>query len=96
MLPGTKVTNGMNEDLEVGRRRAKFRAQHRGTREMDWMLGRYAEATLAHMSAADLQLFEQLLTVPDTEIQAWLIEPTTYPQGEFQDLLAQIRAFHNL
>ena len=34
----------MPDDLEMRRRRAAYRASHRGTKEMDIILGRYAEA----------------------------------------------------
>jgi len=46
--------------LEERRRRAHYRAAHRGTREMDWLLGRYAEAVAPAMSQADLMDFERL------------------------------------
>ena len=36
----------MTDDVETRRRRAAYRASHRGTKEMDWMLGRYAERAL--------------------------------------------------
>ena len=86
----------MIDELDTRRRRAVYRAQHRGTKEMDWMLGRYAVAEVASMTTADLQLFEELLTVADPEIHAWLMHPATYPQGAFQDLLSRIRTFHDL
>ena len=36
-------------DLEIRRRRAAYRAHHRGTKEMDWLVGRYADAHLAEV-----------------------------------------------
>ena len=55
----------MSDQLDVRRRRAAFRASHRGTKEMDWMLGRYADAKLAAMIDPDLGLFEKLIQLPD-------------------------------
>ncbi len=51
------------------RRRALYRAQHRGTKEMDHLLGRFAEARLAEMDDAALGLFETLLALPDPDLQ---------------------------
>ena len=50
-------------DLELRRRRAAYRAAHRGTKEMDWLLGRYGAAHLDAMSEAELATFEQLLSL---------------------------------
>jgi antitoxin CptB len=55
----------MMSALEERRRRAQYRAAHRGTLEMDWLLGRYAAAALPAMPQAELDRFEGLLTLPD-------------------------------
>ena len=86
----------MSEDIEVRRRRAAWRAGHRGTKELDLLVGRYAEARLAGMTGAELALFERFLTVNDPEIQAWLLGPATAPDPEFADVVAEIRRFHGL
>src|SRR6185436_18374500 len=55
----------MTDDVETRRRRAAYRACHRGTKEMDWILGRFAQAALQGMSADGLGVFERLLALPD-------------------------------
>ena len=47
--------------LLLRRKRALYRAQYRGTKEMDWMIGRYAVAKLDAMSLDQLQTFETFL-----------------------------------
>ena len=47
------------------RRRALWRATHRGSKEMDFLLGRYAEQTLDGMNATDIAAFERLIETPD-------------------------------
>ena len=42
----------MTDDVAIRRRRAAYRASHRGTKEMDLILGRYAVARLPDMTAA--------------------------------------------
>lgn len=88
----------MSDDIEVRRRRAAWRAAHRGTKELDLLVGRYADARLAAMTEGDLDLFERFLAANDPEIQAWLLTPSAAvaPEPEFADMVAEIRRFHGL
>lgn len=83
-------------DLETRRRRAAYRATHRGTKEMDWLLGRYGEANLAGMGEPELTTFERLLTLPDPDLQSWILSGEVGTENELSDLVASIRAFHGL
>ena len=59
-------------DLGMRRRRALWRATHRGSKEMDFLLGRFAEKTLDGMNAVDIALFERLIETPDpTRAACW-------------------------
>ena len=86
----------MSDDLDARRRRAGFRASHRGTREMDWLLGKFADANLATMSDADLELFEKLIALPDTDLHHWILEPASVDGGELAPLIGALRTFHKL
>ena len=86
----------MQVELDVRRRRALFRASHRGTKEMDWMLGKYADASLATMAEGDLDLFEKLILAPDPDLQAWILDPALIAGSEFGPLIAAIRTFNKL
>ena len=86
----------MTDDAETRRRRAAYRACHRGTKEMDWILGRFAKAALADMSGDRLAMFERLLTLPDPDLQDMILHPELMPAGEFAELVAAMRAFHGL
>lgn len=77
-------------------RRALYRAQHRGTKELDWLLGRYAEARLSEMAVEDLTAFEELLALPDPDLQNWLMNGTGFEGSALAGLLDEIRAFHGL
>ena len=83
-------------DLDTRRRRAAYRANYRGTKEMDWLLGKFAEAKLPHMDAAALTQFEKLLQLQDPELNIWLLDPAQITQPEFAPLVAEMRAFHNI
>ena len=86
----------MSDDLDVRRKRALFRAQHRGTKEMDWLIGRYAAAKLVGMDGAALDHFEQLLAISDVDLNAWIMKPDVLVEREFEAAIADVRAFHAL
>jgi antitoxin CptB len=86
----------MPVDLETRRRRAVYRACHRGTKEMDVLLGRYAETRVAGMAEPQLERFEQLLALPDPELQKWLLNPTLIQGLDFEPEIRDLRAFHDL
>jgi antitoxin CptB len=87
----------MTDDVAGRRRRAVFRASHRGTKEMDWLLGRFADAHVPHMAAPDLAKFERLLRMPDPELHDMIVHPEIAPPaGEFAGFVAALRAFHGL
>lgn len=81
---------------DTRRRRALYRAQHRGTKEMDFLLGRYAEARLPDMDAADLTTFEELLALPDPELQGWLMHGQPFEGSSLTALLQDIQTFHGI
>ncbi|MGH1418320.1 MAG: succinate dehydrogenase assembly factor 2 [Hyphomicrobiaceae bacterium] len=86
----------MSIDLESRKRRAAYRAAHRGTREMDWLIGKYAKQVLPDMQEAELQRFEMLLAMPDPELQKLIMAPTMPEGTEFGDLIKVLREFHNV
>jgi antitoxin CptB len=87
----------MTEDVETRRRRAAYRAWHRGTKEMDWVLGRFADSALGAMSPETLGYFERLLALPDPDLQQLLLNPGAAPGPEaLAELIARVRAFHGL
>jgi antitoxin CptB len=86
----------VEEDLTLRRKRALYRAQHRGTKEMDWMVGRFAEARLAAMSADQLSIFEEFLEIGDPELNGWLLDPARCNEPVFAALVEEVRVFNSL
>ena len=69
------------DELETRRRRAAYRATHRGTKEMDWLLGRYRRgAARGHGARPSSAHFERLLALPDPDLQRWIMSGE--PVGE--------------
>ena len=86
----------MTDDMEMRRRRAAYRASHRGTKEMDFILGRYAEAHLAGMTPTELDEFERLLAMPDPVITQWFSGGVDPEESTFGPLVSALRSFHGL
>ena len=61
-----------SEGLDARRRRLLFRCWHRGIREMDLVLGRFADAQLSSLSDAELDELEMWLDIPDQQMFAWV------------------------
>lgn len=78
--------------LEARRRRLRLRAWRRGTREMDLLLGPFADARLAAMGPAEVAAFEALAACDDPELYPWLAGLAPPPPAHAA-LVAAIRAF---
>ena len=68
----TTGTNRSSEGLDGRRRRLLFRCWHRGIREMDLVLGRFADAQIESLSETELSELEGWLEIPDQQIFAWV------------------------
>ena len=69
----------MTEALDTRRKKLIFRAWHRGTRESDLLLGRFAAVHVPGFGGAQLDQFEALLTESDPDIYDWLTERQATP-----------------
>jgi antitoxin CptB len=83
-----------SDGLDPRRRRALFRAWHRGTREMDLLLGRFADAYIGDLSDTDLAAFEALMEVPDRDLFAWVTGSEAVAANYQTPLYRAIVAFH--
>jgi antitoxin CptB len=71
----------------------RYRAWRRGFLEADLILGSFADARLADLSAAEIDAFDVLLDQPDQDVWDWLMLNTPAPATIDAGLLEQIRAF---
>lgn len=82
------------ETLENKRKRLSFRAWHRGTREMDLLMGSFADRNLANFGAKELAEFEEILCQNDPDVYDWVSGQKTAPEAcasSVLDLLLQHR-----
>ena len=87
-------TVGADDELAVRRRKLKFRSWHRGMREMDLIMGRFADAFVDSMAAAELDDYERLMELPDPELLGWVLAEDAPPVGVNAAMLQRLRAFH--
>jgi antitoxin CptB len=77
--------------LDARRRRLLFRAQHRGTRETDLLVGGYVAARLSGLSEMDLQALEHIMDLPDPLLADWLTSRAPIPDQPYVAMLTAMR-----
>jgi antitoxin CptB len=80
------------ETAEARLKRMAMRSWRRGTKEMDLVLGPFADAHLAGLSEADLADYDALLAENDQDLMAWILGQSA-PPPRFAGLLSRITAF---
>lgn len=86
-------TERSSAGLDARRKRLLFRCWHRGTREMDLIMGRFADAHIAALPDSDLDALERLIEIADATLYAAICGTAPPPEGVSDDLFARIRAF---
>jgi antitoxin CptB len=84
---------GDTTDIEIRRRKAKFRALRRGFREVDLIFAAFAEAHLESLDADELSRFEALLKAPDWEVYAWFMGHKPVPPEFDHDVFTRLCAY---
>ena len=79
------------ESREARLKRMKMRSMRRGTKEMDLILVRFAEARLATMDAVALEAYDDLLRENDQDLYQWISGQTDAP-GHVAAMISEIRA----
>jgi antitoxin CptB len=82
--------------IEARRRRASYRSHYRGTKETDWLVGKFADARLGSMDEDALTLFETLLTMPDPDLHRWILDPSLVADRDIGPLVQAMHDFHGL
>jgi antitoxin CptB len=82
----------MGETAEARLKRMAMRSWRRGTKEMDLVLGPFADAHLAAFSEAELRTYDALLEENDQDLMAWILGQSA-PPAALAPLLQRITAF---
>ena len=89
MTGTTRSSNGLDDR----RKRLLFRCWHRGTREMDLILGRFADAEIGNLSDDELTQLETLLEEADPDLYAAITGDKVLPAEVIGPLFARIKTF---
>jgi antitoxin CptB len=89
MTGSTRSSSGLDDR----RKRLLFRCWHRGTREMDLILGRFADIEIAGLTEGELTQLEHLIEVPDPDLYAALIGDKPLDPEYASALYDRIKAF---
>jgi antitoxin CptB len=89
MTGSTRSSDGLDDR----RKRLLFRCWHRGTREMDLILGRFADAAIADLSDVELGQLELLIEVPDPDLYAALSSGALLAPEYRTNLFDRVKSF---
>jgi antitoxin CptB len=78
---------------DIRRKRLAFRSWHRGTRESDLILGRFADAHLAGFNDSQLDLYEALLECADADLFDWITGRAPPPPEHDHDVTRLLLSF---
>ncbi|MFD2055977.1 succinate dehydrogenase assembly factor 2 [Mesorhizobium calcicola] len=88
-------TTRSSEGLDARRRKLLFRSWHRGMREMDLILGTFADAEIGALTGDEIDQYERLLDIPDTEFLPMVTGERPVPQDMDSAVLQKILAFRH-
>jgi len=87
-------TTRSSAGLDLRRRALLYRSWHRGTREMDLIMGRFADVAIGELTDAEIGELERLADVPDPELYAWLTGSRPVPDNYDIAVFRRLRDFH--
>ena len=85
----------LTSSSDIRRKRLSFRSWHRGTRESDLILGRFADAYLARFDDGQLDRYEALLECADADLFDWIIGRALPPPPHDHDVTRLLLSFSN-
>jgi len=82
------------EDIAMRRKRLRYRAWHRGTKEMDLILGPFADANVEKLDTDGLDRLERLMDEEDPPLLKWVMGQEAPPDHVDTQFLAELIADH--
>lgn len=83
------MIDNVKETIKIRRKRLKMRSMRRGIKEMDLILIAYADARLAHMNNAAMDIYDALLNEDDQDLYQWVTGQVPAPSpfaGVIEDI----------
>ena len=73
--------NDIKDDLNITRKRLFYNSWHRGCKETDLLLGKFAEKHLNSFNYEELMLYQEFLNQADSDIFNWMTRKSPLPQS---------------
>ena len=83
----------MPEDVATRRKRLRYRSLHRGTKELDLILGGFATRRLDDLSGEQLDRYEAIIESEEQLIYAWIAGREPIPEEHDNDVMRLLLAF---
>lgn len=83
-----------SETHDIRLKRLKMRCWRRGTKEMDLILGPFADTQLSWLSSEILDVLEELLEENDQDLYLWYAGKQQGP-GKYDKAFSAIRQYHD-
>ena len=90
-MSGSQISSA---GLDPRRRRVLFRCWHRGMREMDLIMGGFADGEIANLTDAEMDDLEVLMDAPDPDIFKWLTGAADLPAEFDTPVFRRMKQFH--
>ena len=81
-----------NETTENKRKRLIFRSEHRGTKEMDLIMGSFARKNVPDMSEEELAQYDEILKENDPNLYNWLTGKEDAPANVVTEVFEKLKA----
>lgn len=83
-----------NPDDALRRKQLLYRAQRRGFKEADLVIGGFAAANIDALTESELDSFETLLGFPDQDLYDWILGKRPAPDDADGPALEMLRRFN--
>ena len=70
-----------------------YRSWHRGTKELDLILGNFIQDNISDMKETEIKVYEDLLASEDPEIYNWIVKSENPPNQQLDNLIKKIRSY---
>ena len=85
----------MIKETENFRKKLLFRSSHRGTKEMDIILGTYAKEKLPNMDDNELIKFQEFLNLSDPDLFKWIMSGDKSYSEDHKEIIEDIISSKN-
>ena len=81
------------EDLENWRKRLTYRSWHRGMKEMDLLMGTFADQHVPTFNAEQLRAYDAVLDIEDPDLYAMYMGQIPPSEAQNSDILTMFLGF---